>query len=262
MRQLSQVFIVLIGILSIASIANANQRVVWNKEPIRVILKPKLEKLVAFPSKSVRVKIPSDLLSKLDTLSLNGVVYWTAHEEFGDHQILVQDKATKQTYVITLSADNQHGDSEQLTVMNAEKEPKPSPQTTSSSSHSDNQARGIGYEELTRVAAKYVYAPARLIKSPAGVHRVNVDQIHNQFMIRGHIIDMAPIISFQGGGLYVTAVCLTNKEHEAVELDPRDVRGRWLAATFQHVLLGPSGSDTDTTALYVISARPFWESYN
>jgi hypothetical protein len=40
-------------------------------------------------------------------------------------------------------------------------------------------------------------------------------------------------------------------------LDPRDLRGAWLTATFQHHRLLPKGDEADTTAVYLISARPF-----
>jgi len=72
---------------------------------------------------------------------------------------------------------------------------------------------------------------------------------------------MTPVISFSSGGLYITAVKLENKQKERVILDPRQIRGKWLAATFQHASLGPAGEITDTTALYLISDRPFWESF-
>jgi Protein of unknown function (DUF3438). len=45
---------------------------------------------------------------------------------------------------------------------------------------------------------------------------------------------------------YVTAVKLANLTREPVLLDPRDLRGRWLTATFQHARLFPAGSEADT----------------
>jgi hypothetical protein len=60
--------------------------------------------------------------------------------------------------------------------------------------------------------------------------------------------------------LYVTAVKLTNRWKKPQVLDPRTLRGQWLAATFQHSRLLPAGDDADTTAVYLVSARPFEES--
>jgi uncharacterized protein DUF3438 len=58
----------------------------------------------------------------------------------------------------------------------------------------------------------------------------------------------------------VTAVRLQNLGPSPIVLDPRDVRGTWIAATFQHARLLPAGSEADVTCLYLISARPFEES--
>jgi len=44
-------------------------------------------------------------------------------------------------------------------------------------------------------------------------------------------------------------------------LDPRQLRGNWLAATFQHARLLPVGGVADSTAVYLISALPFAASF-
>jgi hypothetical protein len=64
-------------------------------------------------------------------------------------------------------------------------------------------------------------------------------------------------VAWRAGGLYVTAVKLTNRTDQPQILDPRDLRGSWLTATFQHNRLLAAGSEADTTAVYLISARPF-----
>jgi hypothetical protein len=57
--------------------------------------------------------------------------------------------------------------------------------------------------------------------------------------------------------LYVTAVRVTNQSAIPLELQLEQLRGRWLAATAQHGRLGASGSQTDTTALYLVCDRAF-----
>ena len=68
-------------------------------------------------------------------------------------------------------------------------------------------------------------------------------------------------MAWRAKGLYVTAVKLTNRTEQALTLDPRNIRGTWLTATFQHHRLFPKGDEADTTAVYLISARPFGVSY-
>ena len=76
-------------------------------------------------------------------------------------------------------------------------------------------------------------------------------------LLRGGTIEATPLVAWRAGGLYVTAVKLTNRTEQPQTLDPRDLRGTWLTATFQHHRLLPKGDEADTTAVYLISARPF-----
>jgi hypothetical protein len=57
--------------------------------------------------------------------------------------------------------------------------------------------------------------------------------------------------------LYVTAVRLSNRTSQAIELDMEQLRGHWIAATPQHWRLLPQGSEADTTALCLISEQAF-----
>ena len=66
-------------------------------------------------------------------------------------------------------------------------------------------------------------------------------------------------LSKGAGELTVTAVKLKNLTAGELILDPRNLRGRWQTATFQHNLLLPQGSLRDTTAAYLISTAPFEE---
>lgn len=259
MKRSISILTVLFALAFIPAKSFADEKVVWDKTPIKVILKPNTEKMVVFPSKSVRAKIPAAIANSLTTLSVNGVIYWEASEEFTDKRILVQDVATQKTIVIHLSSNEQHGTDEQVTVLFPEAQTDPT--SSIATSRERQEPTRHGYETLTRVAAQHLYAPERLIYVPDGMHRVNVAQQSDTHLIRGHITEMTPVISFTNAGLYITAVKLVNKQKEKVILDPRDIRGKWLAATFQHATLGAAGEITDTTAVYLVSDRPFWESF-
>jgi len=64
------------------------------------------------------------------------------------------------------------------------------------------------------------------------------------------------VAAWRKGNLFVTAVKLTNRSAHTVVLDPRLIRGQWRTATFQHAHLGAAASDTNVTALYLVSDRP------
>ena len=258
MMKLRHYTLLFIASLLMTFTAQAQERVIWDKQPIEVIIKPNAEKMVVLPTSSARVKIPAAITASLNTLSNDGVIYWTASEEFSSKRILIQDTDNNKTIVLNLTSDMEQGTDTPLAVLYKKDQ---SQQSTSETETSQQQNNTYGYETLTRVAAKHLYAPNRLISVPPNMHRVQVKQIPDSHLIRGHMIEMTPVISFSNAGLYVTAVKLTNMQRSKVSLDPRDIRGKWLAATFQHGSLGAAGSMTDTTALYLISKRPFWESF-
>ena len=113
-----------------------------------------------------------------------------------------------------------------------------------------------GYIQLTRFAAQQLYAPSRLVKDRPGIVRVPVvrDAVD---LLQGGAVEATPLVAWRANGLYVTAVKLTNRSDQPLTLDPRLLRGAWLTATFQHHRLLPKGDEADTTAVYLVSARPF-----
>jgi len=81
------------------------------------------------------------------------------------------------------------------------------------------------------------------------------------YRVRGGAIDARPLVAWRAAGYYLTAVKLTNRSDQPQTLDPRNLRGAWLTATFQHHRLLPKGDEADTTAVYLISARPLSVSF-
>ncbi len=120
------------------------------------------------------------------------------------------------------------------------------------------------YIQLTRFAAQQLYAPARLVsilsKARPGIVRVPVSRDPVD-LYHGGTVEAIPLVAWRAKGLYVTAVKFTNRTEHSQTLDPRNLRGAWLTATFQHHRLFPKGDEADTTAVYLISARPFEVSH-
>lgn len=117
-----------------------------------------------------------------------------------------------------------------------------------------------GLVALTRFAAQQLYAPARLLQTSGAMHRVSVNTQPLSHLLRGQAIKAIPIASWRAGRLTVTAVELTNQGSNFITLDPRQLRGQWRAATFQHTRLHPAGSSAASTAVYLIADRPFHEA--
>jgi integrating conjugative element protein (TIGR03749 family) len=237
-----------------ASDHDAPDRVVWDRTPIRVVLPVGAERLVHFPAYAVRVGVPDHL--PLRTMSVDGTVYWLARDAFAPVRVVVQslDEGGGH-YLLDLEAR----DAAPNVPLQIQR-----PGVVDDSQHYAGTAearthQNLDYVALTRFAAQQMYAPARLRPEHSQVRPVALAQDPIP-LVRGAAVAAQPLISWRHRGLYVTAVRLQNRTLEARVLDPRDLRGEWLAATFQHARLLAHGDEADTTAVYLVSRRPFDES--
>ena len=237
------------------------ERVVWRKTPIAAPLIVGEERLIHFPE-SVSIGLPQSLTARLRSQSISGTLYLLARQPFESTRVMVRSENGGPLFVLDLSA-----------ALSSEKRP-PLPdvqvvletsKVTAGSDGSDtdsaetttgNRFSQWGYVALTRYAAQQLYAPERLVPNTPGVVAIPV-QVAPVGLLRGGGVEAVPVAAWKAGLHYVTAVRLTNHSAKAVILDPRELRGAWLAATFQHNRLLPSGTDEDTTAVYLISDRPF-----
>jgi integrating conjugative element protein (TIGR03749 family) len=228
------------------------ERIEWQKRPIRLELSVGQERRVDFPA-AVQVGIPGSLQPLLRTQSVNSTVYLLAHQTFEATRILVKERERGQLYLFDVVASETGGQTHPVQVF-----VKDSGEASfaSISSSDDGTPSPLGYVTLTRFAGQQLYAPVRLMHNMPGIRRIPVarDPID---LVRGGAIHATPLVAWRAGGYYLTAVKLTNRTDQPQVLDPRNLRGDWLTATFQHNRLLPAGDEADTTAVYLISARPF-----
>ena len=229
------------------------ERIEWKKIPIRVELTVGAERQVEFPA-SVKVGVPGNLQPLLRTQSVNGTVYLLAHAPFESTRVMVREIDGGQIYLFDISASKKPGQNHPLQVY-VQEAGEPGGLNDDSAI-----ASNISYVALTRFAARQLYAPARLLQDRPGIVRTPVAR-NAINLVRGGAIDATPLVAWRVGGYYLTAVKLTNRSNQPQTLDPRNLRGAWLTATFQHHRLLPKGDEADTTAVYLISARPFSVSF-
>ena len=238
---------------SVHAASETTERIEWEKTPIRLELTVGEERQVEFPS-SVKVGVPGNLQPLLRTQSVNGTVYLLAHAPFDSTRVMVREIDGGQIYLFDISAAKKSGQNHPIQVYVQEaSEP-------GDLIDGNDVASNISYVTLSRFAARQLYAPARLLTDRPGIVRTPVarDPIN---LVRGGAIDAIPLVAWRAGGYYLTAVKLTNRTVQPQTLDPRNLRGAWLTATFQHHRLLPKGEEADTTAVYLISARPFSVSF-
>ena len=244
------------------------ERRTWNKTPIAVGLQVNRERLVTFNA-PVRLELPGDLNdSKLRTQIVaepdSSTVYWTAVAPFEEHRIQVQDIESGNVYLLDLKASPQLAETNrmEITLPGNPASATPAnalPQPAEAAGTPDGQP---DYVALTRMAAQHLYAPERLLSVPDGVYQAPVRQAPTVNLFRGGRIEATPVIAWRTDSLTITAFRLKNLGASEAALDPRDLRGRWMAATFQHNLLLPNGDVRDTSAAYLISDTPYEEPAN
>jgi len=247
-----------IGLVLMQSLAHAEpevtERIEWNKTPIQLDLKVGHERLVTLPG-PVKVGVPASLQPLLRTQSINGTVYLLASGPFDATRVMARSIDGGQIILFDVSASKDGGQIHPVQVY-VKTSGEGHTEAMESSVASQDAASQYSYVALTRFAAQQLYAPGRLVQDRPGIVRVPV--MHESVsLMYGGAVDATPLVSWRAGGLYVTAVKLTNRSDQPQTLDPRNLRGSWLTATFQHNRLLVAGSDADTTAVYLISARPF-----
>lgn len=235
--------------------SQAVQVVEWHNVPISIVLTVGEERALAFPD-NVQVGVPASLPQDVfRTESTAGTVLWLARRPFETERLQVRLLSTGRVMLFDVTAVEAKG------APNGSAEPI---QVTFPETVSDPKAaaggQGLTPIDLTRFAAQELYAPLRVLHDMPGIRRVPMGASETVRVYRDPDVLARPLGSWQGGGLYVTAVELTNLGTARVILDPRLLEGRFLTATFQHNTLGPAKSRLETTCVYLVTDRPFGAS--
>jgi len=262
---IQRLFVILLTLASATVLADASERVLWDKRPINVHLQVGNERIIHFPD-DVRYWLPDTVKRHVSVLAVNGVLYIRAMEPFPTTRLRIQGLNDQQVYLLDITASEAAAVSDELIVMTKKNTRNRSKEATAYRTTEDWRIR------LTRYAAQQLYAPERLVDGDSAIKRIPVESKTSVPLIRGGLIETVPIASWQGHGLTVTAVRVRNLSRHSLQLqfDRSDslqaldlsylVRGDWLTATLQHDRLGAMGDETDTTTLYLVSNRSFVES--
>ncbi|MEW7979275.1 MAG: TIGR03749 family integrating conjugative element protein [Candidatus Sedimenticola endophacoides] len=232
------------------------ERIEWKKAPIRLELAVGQEQRIEFPA-AVKVGVPASVQGVLRTQSVNGMVYLLAQTSFGSNRLMIRELDSGRIYLFDITATEDGGSGHPIHIYVTGEQGSEKDQATGG--HEPEQDRP-DFVQLTSFAAQQLYASARLVKDQPGIVRVPVSR-DSVDLYHGGAVEGVPLVAWRAKGLYVTAVKLINRTEQALTLDPRNIRGTWLTATFQHHRLFPKGDEADTTAVYLISARPFGVSY-
>jgi integrating conjugative element protein (TIGR03749 family) len=228
---------------------------VWNKSPIHIVLPVGKERRIDFPL-SIQLQVPASIKAMSERIQIteSGSVYWIASQSFKRQRVnAVTD--TGYSYILDIEA-RPKGHQHPIAIVD-ERIPK----QDSNTGQSSEPIYDYDYVDLTRFAAQSVYAPERLIKPLPGIRRVTVESEHLSLVKGADLITepMAQWVVPTIPSLYVTAVRVTSNSLRIITLDPRLLRGDFLAASSQHTRVNAAGETGDTTTWYLVSDQPFDE---
>jgi integrating conjugative element protein (TIGR03749 family) len=272
-----------LGLACVASTAQADELMKWERIPLQIPLSTAHERVV-FVDKNVRVGFPPALNGKLRVQSTGGAVYLKAETTFPTTRLQLQDVETGEVILldVTATATETGPDepvrlvySEDVTRLNSQRDLR----ETGVKTGSDNApSGGTGSPDaadtaapptkphfnaplpvlLTRYAAQSLYAPQRTVEAVPGIHPLN-PHLPGRIttLYPAEPVAVTPLAAWGVGPRAVVALQVRNTQARRLILDPRLLQGEFVAATFQHRWLGATGTPEDTTVLYLVTAgRP------
>jgi len=246
--------------------AQADELMKWERVPLQISLKAGQERVI-FVDKNVRVGFPPALNGKLRVQSTGGAVYLKADSDFPQTRLQLQDMESGEVILLdvrttaTASAEPvkivYSGD-----VSTASSAAAGTVQKAASDS-TQAKRKKVSYKApvpvlLTRYAAQNLYAPVRTVEAVPGIHPVN-PHLPSRIttLYPSAPVTVSPVAGWGVAGRTVIALRIRNSSSQKVVLDPRELQGQFVTATFQHRWLGAAGTPEDTTTLYLVTAgRP------
>ena len=249
------------------ALAHAIEIMPWERLPLAVPLHVGQERII-FIDQNVRVGVPRTLTDTLRIQSTGGALYLRASEPIAPTRLQLQDVRTGEIILIDITA-TAAGDQASL-------EPVKIVKTATATKRSSDTLASLGIEAdsaedsapstpsaqretplpvvLTRYAAQSLYAPLRTVEPLSGVIQIK----QRRELDLTQLLPTQPVVltllgAWQLEDHTVTAVKLRNTTAQTLNLDPRELQGDFLTATFQHPNLGPSGLATDTTVVYLVT---------
>lgn len=240
------------------------ERAVFSREPIRVTLPLRRERLVTLPAPAA-LHVPVDIEAVARMEVIDRTIYIRALVPFTTLRVVAELIDSGQQIPLDLEASaltaRATGELEVFVVdTSGAIASTPGSASTGAPANAEPAAPAMqdaDMVQLTRHAARMLYAPRRLAWATPNVHQVAVATTPVVGLLRGVDVEIAPVGQWKSGSLYVTALRVTNRSHLPVELPLEGMRGRWLASTAQHGRLGPKGTEIDTTAIYLVCDRAF-----
>ena len=243
--------------LGVPAPGHATQILHWKRLPLAVPLTVGQERVV-FLDRKVRVGVPTALNDRLRIQSTGGALYLRASTVLPPTRLQVQDVQTGMIILLDVAAEPAKSDQPAAEpiriVLDAPGEESPPTSTTPEAGTAQSAPDAALAMTLTRYAAQRLYAPLRTLEPVDGIRSAAVEkELPLDSLLPGLPVRARALAAWQLQHLRVTAVRLSNQSARPIALLPEALQGDFVAATFQHPDLGPSGQATDTTVVYLVT---------
>lgn len=253
------------------TLTNAVEIMRWERIPLALPLIVGQERIV-FVDQNVRVGVPRNLVDKLRVQSTGGALYLLAQEPIEPTRLQLQNMVNGEIMLVDIiatpgTADQPKpepvrivaGDSPATRYGQTSTKPssnRPAP----SSDQSAEEVSPTAHREtplpvvMTRYAAQMLYAPLRTVEPVEGIAQVKFKRgMDLSTLLPTLPVETSALGAWRLDEYWVTAVKLRNTSAQHLALDPRDLMGDFITATFQHPYLGPHGDASDTTTVYLVT---------
>ena len=261
----------LLAVLVACNFAHAVEIQRWERIPLALPLIIGQERIV-FVDQNVRVGLPRHLVDKLRVQSTGGTLYLLAKEPIEPTRLQLQNMSTGEIMLVDIIATPGKANQPALEPIkivagdnSAARYGQLSPKAEDSkaanrSTEQNSDAAAPAQREtpppvvMTRYAAQMLYAPLRTVEPVPGIAQVNLKRnMDLTTLLPTRPIEAIALGAWRLEDLWVTAVKLRNTGSQPVTLDPRELMGDFVTATFQHPHLGAKGNSSDTTTVYLVT---------
>lgn len=267
--------LLIIGLLMLNffGMANAVEILRWDRIPLALPLIVGQERIV-FVDQNVRVGLPRNLVDKLRVQSTGGALYLLAKEPIPPTRLQLQNMSSGEIMLVDIIATegkpNQAAPEPAKIVSGEGPSPRygqASSKPASSRALAPTSQPNVQDEEplaprretplpvvITRYAAQMLYAPLRTVEPVDGITQVNLKRGMNLTTLLPTLpVEASALGAWRLDDYWVTAVKLRNTSTQHLALDPRELMGDFVTATFQHPYLGTKGDASDTTTVYLVT---------
>lgn len=252
--------LLLLAALVTCNLAHAVEIQRWERIPLALPLIVGQERIV-FVDQNVRVGLPRHLVDKLRVQSTGGTLYLLAKEPIEPTRLQLQNMSTGEIMLVDIIATPGKAKQpapEPMRIVAGDKpgDTKAAPHSSENNSYDAAPAQGDTPLPvvMTRYAAQMLYAPLRTVEPVPGIAQVNLKRhLDLTSLLPTRPVEATALGAWRLEDLWVTAVKLRNTSSQPVALDPRELMGDFVTATFQHPYLGAKGDASDTTTVYLVT---------